>query len=143
MDLSLDDFTEAFLDSEIQKVSLNTMNGDNIYLRSLGRADITRFQRYEEEIQSRLALNIITRPDISSRIKDTDLADAKDYLVFKAMCKVDGDPLFDDLKHYKKWSKSVLNTTIEEILWNINNSLKVFYDPSVYEPEIKKKEKSS
>ena len=64
MDLSLDDFTEAFLDSEIQRVSLNTMKGDSIYLRALGRADINMFQRYEEEIQSRLALNIITRPDI-------------------------------------------------------------------------------
>ncbi len=128
-DLSLNDFNQAFIDSEVLKVSMKTMGGDNIYLRALGRADITRFQKIGDEINARLAISLFSKPELKDRVRDTDLADAEDYLVYKAMCDKDGEPVFKDLSHYKKWSIKVTNPQIEEILWNINDKMVVFFDP--------------
>jgi len=128
-DLSLKDFNQAFIDSEVLKVSLKTMGGDNIYLRALGRADITRFQKIGEEINARLAMNLFSAPNVKDRVRDTDLADAEDYLVYKALCDKDGEPLFSNLDEYKEWSIKVTNPVVEEILHHINDKMVVFFDP--------------
>lgn len=138
-DLVLEDFNRAFIDSEVIKVSMKTMGGDNIYLRALGRADITRFQRIGNEIDARLALNLFTPPKLRDRVRDTDLADAEDYLVYKAFCDKDGEPVFKDLAHYKEWSITVTNPQVEEILWNIKDKMIVFYDPDEDENDSEKK----
>lgn len=139
VDLALEDFNRAFIDSEVLKVSMKTMGGGNIYLRALGRADITRFQRIGEELHARMALNLFSAPALKERVKDTDLADAEDYLVYKAMCDKDGESVFDNLDHYKKWSINVTNPQIEEILWHINDRMIVFYDPEEVESDNEKK----
>ena len=141
MDLSLQDFNTAFIESEVIKVSLKTMGGGNIYLRSLGRADITRFQRIADEINARTAMNLFSPPEVSKRLRDSDLADAQDFLVYKAMCKADGSEYFDDLEHFKEFTKKASNQAIEEILWNINESMVVFFDPDKDKEETEKKSK--
>jgi len=138
-DLVLEDFNRSFIDSEVLKVTMKTMGGGNIYLRALGRADITRFQQIGEELQARMALNIFSSPNLKNRVKDTDLADAEDYLVYKAYCDKEGNPVFKDLAHYKEWSIKVTNPQIEEILWNINERMIVFYDPEEEENDNEKK----
>ena len=138
-DLVLEDFNKAFIDSEVLKVPMKTMGGGNIYLRALGRADITRFRSMGNEIDARMALNLFSPPNLKDRVKDTDLADAEDYLVYKAMCDVEGNPIFKDLAHYKEWSIKVTNPQIEEILWNINDKMIVFYDPEEEENDNEKK----
>lgn len=138
-DLVLEDFNREFIDSEVIKVSMKTMGGDNIYLRALGRADITRFQQIGEELQARMALNIFSSPDLKQRVKDTDLANAEDFLVYKALCDVEGKALFKDLAHYKEWSINVKNPQIEEILYYIDKKMVVFYDPDEDENDNEKK----
>ncbi len=139
MDLSLTDFNTAFIESEVIKVSLKTMSGGNIYLRSLGRADITRFQRIADEINARTAMNLFSPPEVSKRLRDSDLADAQDFLVYKAMCKPDGSEYFDSLDHFKEFTNKVSNQAIEEILWNINESMVIFFDPDKDKEEAEKK----
>ena len=143
MDLSLTDFNTAFIDSEVIKVSLKTMGGGNIYLRSLCRADITRFQRIADEIHARTAMNLFSPPEVSKRLRDADLADAQDFLVFKALCNPDGTEYFKDLDHFKEFNKKVSNQAIEEILWNINESMVIFFDPEKDKEDAKKKPESS
>lgn len=138
MDLSLEDFNRAFLNSEVKKVSLKTMNGGHIYLRSLGRADMTRFQVLAEELQARLGVNIFAAPELADRVKDNDLADANDYIVFKALCDRNGDLLHKDLSSYIEWCKTVQNVVIDEIIHHINENMIVFFDPEEYEKESKK-----
>ncbi len=139
MDLSLEDFNTAFIDSEVIKVSLKTMNGRNIYLRSLGRADITRFQRISDEINARTAMNLFSPPEVSQRLRDSDLADAQDFLVYKSMCKADGSEYFESLDQFKEFTTKASNQAIEEILWNINESMVVFFDPDKDKEEREKK----
>ena len=139
MDLSLKDFNRAFIDSEVKKVPLKTMGGGFIYLRSLGRADMTRFQVLSEELQARLGVNIFAAPELADRVKNNDLADANDYIVFKALCDRDGNPLHDNLESYMEWCKTVQNVVIDEIIHHMNVNMIVFFDPEEYEKESKKK----
>lgn len=140
MDLTLEDFNADFMDSEVRKVDLNSMGGGSIYLRSLGRADVTRFQRISEEILGRVGLNMLAPPELSERVRSKDMSDAGDYLVFKAMCTPNGEPFFDSLKSYMKWTEKVRNVPIDEILCYIKEKMVVFYDP---EEDTKEHEKKS
>lgn len=139
MDLKIEDFNKAFNESEVIKVSLETMGGGNVYLRSLCRADITRFQRIAEEIQARTAMHLFSKPEVQDRLRDTDLADAQDFLVYKALCTVDGSPYFRDLDHFKEFNDKVLNPIIEEILHHINENMVIFFDPDKNKEDNEKK----
>ena len=141
MDLRLTDFNTDVINSVVIKGTRKTMGGGNIYLRSLCRADITRFQRIADEINERTAMNLFSPPEVSKRLRDSDLADAQDFLVFKAMCKPDGTEYFDDLEHFKEFNTKTSKQTIEEILWNINESMVIFFDPDKDKEEAEKKPK--
>lgn len=138
MDLTLEDFNTDFIDSEIRKVDLKSIHG-SIYLRSLGRADTTRFQRFSEEILGRVGMNMLSPPELSERLKSKDMSDAGDYLVFKAMCDKNGEPFHDSLVSYMKWSEKVRNVVIDEILYYIKSKMVVFFDPEEDTKEHEKK----
>lgn len=139
-DLNLDDFTKSFLDSEIIKVELKTMNGDSIYLRSLSRANIVRFRSLSSELTARTAINIFYDPKKAKDIREADLDDAQDFLVIKSFCNKEGELLFRDEKHYKEWSQKVGNEAIQEIMHHIDKKMIVFYgDTSENTEDLKKK----
>ena len=139
-DLNLDDFTKSFLDSEIIKVELKTMNGDSIYLRSLSRANIVRFRSLSSELNARTAINIFYDHKNAKDIRESDLDDAQDFLVIKSFCNKEGELLFDDEKHYKKWSQKVGNEAIQEIMYHIDKKMVVFYgNTSENTEDLKKK----
>ena len=93
-----------------------------------------------EGILGSVGLNILSPPDLAERVKDKDMSDAGDYLVFKAMFVANGEPFFDGLKGYMKWSESVRNVVIDEILHYIKENMVVFFDP---EEDTKEHEKKS
>jgi len=143
-DLNLDDFTKSFLDSEIIKVELETMNGDSIYLRSLSRANIVRFRSLSSELTARSSINIFYDPKNAKAIRESDLDSAEDFLVIKSLCNNQGELLFSDEKHYKKWSQAAGNEAIQEILHSIDKKMVVFYGDTLESNEdLKKKSTSS
>jgi hypothetical protein len=140
MDLTLEDFNKAFLDTEVSKVELKTMGGRVIYLRALSRANVVRFRAMAEEMNTKLALNIFANLPKAKRLRENDLDAAEDFLVIKTICDSEGTLLFDeDLKKYKDWSNNVSNQVIDEILHFINDTMQVFFDPEEEEKDRKKK----
>lgn len=143
MDLTLEDFNKAFLDTEVSRVELKSMGGRVIYLRALSRANIVRFRTMAEELNSRMALALFSggaSPEERNERRNADLEDAEDFLVMKTMCNSEGVTLFsDDIKKYKEWSEKVTSETVDEILHSIKENMRVFYDPEAEEKDRKKK----
>jgi hypothetical protein len=142
MDLTLTDFTKSFLDTEVSKVKLKSMGGGAIYLRSLSRANVVRFQILAESLQSRLALNVFHNHNAALEQRDSDLDAAEDFLVMKTFCNAEGELQFKDINHYKEWSEGVKNNVIDEILHHINDNMNIFFDASKEIEEREKKKKS-
>ena len=122
MDLELEDFNTAFTSSEVVEIPLKCMGGGSIYIRALGRADVTRFRNLCKEINTRTALNIITNPDKAMEERDSDLDNAEDYLLIKSLCDRSGERKFKDNAHFKNWSVKVDNDAVEEILKGIKEN---------------------
>ena len=141
MDLTLEDFNKAFLDTEVSRVELKTMGGRAIYLRALSRANVVRFKAMADELNARMALNIFSNPDSAKMRRESDLDSAEDFLVMKTFCNSEGKLLFSagDFIKYKLWAEDVSNEVIDEILHYINENMRVFFDPEAEEKERKKK----
>lgn len=133
MDLDLDDFCKAFIDSEVVQLPLESMGGKVIYIRALSRSDRVKFSNICKEINTRTAMHVILNPEDAAKQRETDLDNAEDYLLIRSMCDAEGRRQFETFKQYKEWSSKVSNEPVEEIIKGIKDNF-IFNDI-----ELKKK----
>jgi hypothetical protein len=128
MDLSPKDFTQAFLDTEVRKLTLKSMKGGTVYLRALSRADTTRFRQIADTIEKKTSIAVFSGPEVTKIVSEKCYNDAKDYLIFKLLCNKDGQRFFSELDVFNEWCEDVGEAPVQEMLEDINKNITLYQD---------------
>lgn len=143
MELTADNFLEAYMERELKAIPLKTMKGDNnvVYIRSLSTFEINQWRELGIRYSQRRSIAVFTNPTDDEKEVDA-LCVPELYLIRHCVCDSFGKLLFEDGDKFQKFIDRIPQELVNELVFHIELMNK-FNADFKGKDELKKKLESS